>query len=464
MRRTSAQAAATPSGGVGQLLATGTQRAANLSRAALGLPSYSCRTCQLCFDPQLNTTPTWADRGMADGCDSTDCSEPRTASAPPRPPELPEWDALGLLHSMRGRTLAFVGDSLTQQHYTSMLCLLLASPGVSKPHIVRRTLDYKNFNSASKSRCRWKDCTHAECLNTWVNDKGVRLVAIGAHFPAFNFKVSFNSVNVLGDETAWGVHCLLSTLRKEDVLVANWGMWYNWQSTDPTKRTRDGVELVRAYQIILQQLGSRAEPPWTIFRETSPQHFDAPGGVYPGDTSEAGRRPCQDKPHAEMMGVGNWRNSLVGEFLQVASKHGSSSSAWPLLRVFESGAHMAHLKVGPRQPGKQRAWTLESDCTHWAFPSAVLDRWSYVLLAALVKREGVEPRWTGARAGMAEQPGLVLASKASHTGRPSHPWQWSGKSPRAAHHNTPHRNRTQSWQRVHPTAGTGYIQLPMALM
>jgi hypothetical protein len=42
--------------------------------------------------------------------------------------DLPRFDAARFLEAMRGKSMAFVGDSLARNHFKSLLCLLSKVP------------------------------------------------------------------------------------------------------------------------------------------------------------------------------------------------------------------------------------------------------------------------------------------------------------------------------------------------
>ena len=61
--------------------------------------------------------------------------------------ELPRFDAAAFLDVVRGRSLAFVGDSLARNHMQSLLCLLCIVCKVLPPSSILRCLSVLHFSS-----------------------------------------------------------------------------------------------------------------------------------------------------------------------------------------------------------------------------------------------------------------------------------------------------------------------------
>ena len=188
-----------------RMLTDGASLVADYSRTALGLPLYDCSKCKLCFNYMFDSSLGWAWYG----CRGDKCSEETRPSTPRRPTvhHLQPWDGMRLLQWMRGRTLAFAGDSLSQQHYMSFACMLLASPGVRSPQISRRTYMCDNHE----------------------------LHRITARWVEHNFTLSYTRVNTLMPSWAsWRAgaeinKCLLNSrvlapLHSDDVVILNWGV------------------------------------------------------------------------------------------------------------------------------------------------------------------------------------------------------------------------------------------------
>ena len=133
--------------------------------------------------------------------------------------------------------------------------------------------------------------------------------------------------------------------------------------------------LKQTYQSVLTQINAIPEErrPRVIMRESSAQHFDSPGGLWPGKGMPlANSGTCTSKPVKEMMAY-NWRNRAVEPLLRAAG--------YETMRVYRSTANMADFHVRGHH---DKHGHLVHDCTHYCLPGPVIDHWSYLLYAAVV--------------------------------------------------------------------------------
>jgi hypothetical protein len=85
---------------------------------------------------------------------------------------------------------------------------------------------------------------------------------------------------------------ILEGLGPSDILVANWGAWYNTHSTNEWGEKQEG-QLTETYTTVIDPQMKAVPPknrPRIVFRESAAQHFDFPGGLWPGSSY-----PMKDK-------------------------------------------------------------------------------------------------------------------------------------------------------------------------
>ena len=159
---------------------------------------------------------------------------------------------------------------------------------------------------------------------------------------------------------------------KPDVLIVNQGVWYNAPAGHRHIQVQEAKLREDFHQGIAVPLMQRnATRPILIWRETAPQRFNTPGGLFAifQKVDRLRNVSCERRPVAELHRY-NWRNTaLEPEFAILGDRI-------RILPIFDLSAR--YPKVD--QP-------KAADCTHFALPG-LPDTWSHLLLAALVLTRG----------------------------------------------------------------------------
>ena len=161
---------------------------------------------------------------------------------------------------------------------------------------------------------------------------------------------------------------------KPDVLVVNQGVWYNAPAEHISKRQAHEAGLLRKgfHEAIAVPLMQRnATLPSLIWRETAPQRFNTPGGLFDifRKVDRLRNVSCERRPVAELHRY-NWRNTALEP--ELATLGGRVRT----LPIFDLSAR--YPKIDQPKAG---------DCTHFALPG-LPDTWSHLLLATLVVTRG----------------------------------------------------------------------------
>lgn len=311
--------------------------------------------------------------------------QPAPGQFVPRSCALAEFSPRALLENLAGRTLALVGDSLTEQHFQGLACALLLRGGVGPP-------------------AWWP--TNTTAAELWKS-RSCLPFANGALL----CYASAGKANERGaPEWMLGAR-LRSALAADDVVVVNVGVHYANATLAATKLGQllgpllaaSGPAPRRAEQHAAARL-SRAGP-LLLYRETAPQHFS--GGRWPPTDASAG---CVPTPAASLRaGAAASSANAYNEALNPVAQ----SAGVQILPVWRASAllHAEHL-APPR------------DCTHWLLPGVIDGHWDALLAAVLAHpdsraarsasvggRRSLRKRWSALRRAFVGLPGCVYPRK-----------------------------------------------------
>lgn len=315
------------------------------------------------------------------------------------------WSSSSFLAAMRGRTLALVGDSMAEQQFTSLICLLAAA-GV---HASERwhdtpaaTPDAPALSGGPRPtptrRCAWyADALFALCMLP---------AGRGVHR---NDAASLSRVA----ESALGL------VSPADVLLMHGAVHYSPKTFE--------AHLSDLMETLGRRCAHSSSCPALLWREAAAQHFA--GGVCSGRCQNEKACVPHPSPHASPPHTGRGPGSKVAERAQAAAAAAEVSDPNPY-----NGASLAALaKAEARGLPVHliRAWASSSgyhtehpppaavtDCTHYLLPG-VPDGWNEEVLRTL--RE--EPRLSTWRALIS--PSLSFperAAPANHTRRGGRRW------------------------------------------
>ena len=248
----------------------------------------------------------------------------------------PNRSSLEPLEPLAGRTIVFMGDSLTRQHFIATAC--------------RLRLDHELLHFAADFKDR-------------ESSKGPALLSAIATFRASNATFTLRldndknrtheSLLDAGLEAYVAARC--ADLRRDDVVVINVGAHYRNTPDTYGERVRSALRVAANCT------------PLVIWRETAANHFS--------DGNWHGQHHCHDRTALQDWHVSG-PDSETYPVLNALANAAAEENGIPILRVYnDSLAAGALAHIGGR------------DCLHWCLPG-VPDLWATELLS---KIRGLEP-------------------------------------------------------------------------
>ena len=252
---------------------------------------------------------------------------------------------------LRNRTVVFMGDSTSREHYNAFRCALLQ--GVTDAP-VRADIFNKSL--------RWKDhllwLQYLQC-HAFPGCGAVCMLPAG-QLQGGSPDVRFQLARLL--------EARLSSARSV-LIVANQGLWHVGSAGYGARTVRKLAVSADAAVGVWRALRERND--CLLWRETSPQAFNTPSGAYPGRVDKYqgwyGRGGCT--PHTEVDSP--WEP--VHDIFEAAQIR--------VIRVWNESRvhHSAYISNRTEHALKRGA-----DCTHFCTPG-VYDLWVQLLLGAMIQ-------------------------------------------------------------------------------
>ncbi|KAL6840393.1 hypothetical protein ACP4OV_030203 [Aristida adscensionis] len=298
---------------------------------------------------------------------------------------LPRFDAKKFLELMRGKTLAFVGDSVARNQMESLLCLLWQ---VDVPQ-----------NRGNRRIHRWlfksTSTTIARVWSSWLVHRSTEAVGIA---PKGIDKVFLD----IPDET------FMEFLPRFDVVVLSSGHWFAKRSAYilngnavggqlwwPRQAGKMQINNVEAFGVSVETcLAAVATNPnftgLAIVRSYSPDHYE--GGAWNTGGSCTGKVKPLDEVVRNGFTDAMYEKQVSG-FKKAVKNVGKHGSRLKLMDITEPFAFRADGHPGPyRSPDPNKKTQRgpdgkppPQDCLHWCMPGPV-DTWNEMLLE-IVRRE-----------------------------------------------------------------------------
>lgn len=300
--------------------------------------------------------------------------------------DLPRFDAKMFLEIMRGKTLAFIGDSVARNQMESMLCILWQ---VEVPkNIGNKRMQRYYFTSTSTTIVRiW---------SSWLVHQTPE---------PFDFAPS-GVVKLHLDKPDEG---FLELVTDFDVIVFSSGHWFAKQSVYilnneilggqlwwPDKTRQKNIDNIDAFGISVETiLTSMVTHPnytgLTIVRSFSPDHYE--GGAWNTGGSCTGKvRPALDSELVENGFTNIMHEKQVAGFNR-AMKKKANKSKLKLMDITKAFSYRLDGHPGPYRSTDPNKITKRGpdgrpppqDCLHWCMPGPV-DTWNE-LVFEIIKRE-----------------------------------------------------------------------------
>ncbi|KAG5183530.1 hypothetical protein JKP88DRAFT_198936 [Tribonema minus] len=253
------------------------------------------------------------------------------------------FDAQAFLALLGRRKIVFVGDSLTRQMFTSLLCLLHASPAV---RVVSDTIEWSTKWSCLRlpnciERGRHSGFTKG-CVTFTPAAASAAASATGGGAPEADALEVCYDYKDDGELVAFAMLRHPDLRARRDIVVANSGIHMTLRE--------------RSYDMTHYVAHARADAarlPIAVYRETSPQHFEGTaGGLYFKGKSSFKR--CKD-------------SVVLAEEPLSEPERAYMAGQVAMLAVNPLAAAAGNMHVG-----------AGVDCTHWCAPG-VPDLWNVAL-------------------------------------------------------------------------------------
>lgn len=257
---------------------------------------------------------------------------------------LPLFDPDKFLKRMAGKTMSFLGDSLTWQQFNELTCLLHAETNILVEAVERPCGNLTLNELASKKACGQFGFTRVKFTN-------------GATFQFHNANVDVKSINKLGPSTMQlcsNADKIDHRIYEADFMVYNEGAWQ--KSWEELKTVMDGK---------LQDIHSRFRGK-LFFRDYSATHFangdfrsEEPGFLDEDIRANESWPKCTDS--VQPNGFDTFRSSVARDYMVNAGAH-------PLCTHSVTLSAPASLHLGGY-----------GDCRHWCSPSPVVGVWNRMM-------------------------------------------------------------------------------------
>ncbi|BBN01907.1 xyloglucan O-acetyltransferase [Marchantia polymorpha subsp. ruderalis] len=287
--------------------------------------------------------------------------------------DLPRFDPKNMLERLRGRRLAFVGDSIGRNNWESLLCMLAAA-------VPNKTRIYE-INGEPITKHKGFLSFRFEDYNCTVEYyRSPYLVPQGRAPP--NSPPEVHSTFKL-DQIDWSA----TQWKDADIIVFNSGHWWSFEKTvrggnyfQLENKVHMKMEVGDAFRRAMQTVAKFVEEnidstkTQTFWRSYAPVHFR--GGTWKtgGSCVEEERPMLNHTSYQEP-----WVNQMISEVIQNNVKNPIKFLNITLLSDYRPDGHSSIWQRSPPSPINRQ------DCSHWCLPG-VPDTWNEFLYAALLDR------------------------------------------------------------------------------
>eukprot|EP01040_Poterioochromonas_malhamensis_P013947 gene13947-15399_t len=248
---------------------------------------------------------------------------------------LRSFDPLEFMDMLRNRQLAMIGDSITLQFFTMVVCSLHGTM-TAQYHLTWKDVSY----AFGPEVCRGVEHCHLSSSSVFYPDYNTTIT--------IHFEYSSHSLLVYYQQLR---------LTSNDIVLMNRGLHLG----NPFAMQKQVQNLFNEYLNIPE-----SQQPMLIWRESSPQHFDTPNGFY---NKSSLYFPCHAYYDVTKAYVEDFHNRVVDQMFTYY-KHVPIMRVWNVSSI--ASDHHVSLQHRIDEPGGY-------DCTHFCENSGVYYHWREIL-------------------------------------------------------------------------------------
>ncbi|CAI0404346.1 unnamed protein product [Linum tenue] len=292
--------------------------------------------------------------------------------------ELPRFDAKKFLELMRGKTLAFIGDSVARNQMESLLCLLWqAIPNERGNKRIHRFYFRSTSTTIVRVWSSWLVHQTPEAID--FAPEGVTKLHLDSPYENFMEFIPTFDVVVLSSGH-WFAKRSVYVLNNE---IVGGQLWW------PDKSREAKINNIEAFGVSVETIvASMATHPnftgLTILRTYSPDHYE--GGAWNSGGSCTGTRPLEPEQLVKNDYTDIMHEKQMTGFHRGIQKK-SNKSKFVMMDITEVFSYRYDGHPGPFRTlspdGKPR--TRMQDCLHWCMPGPI-DTWNELVLE-IIRRE-----------------------------------------------------------------------------
>eukprot|EP01040_Poterioochromonas_malhamensis_P015143 gene15143-16904_t len=244
------------------------------------------------------------------------------------------FDPFDFMNTLRNRHLAMVGDSVTLQFYTLVVCSL-------------------HGTMEAKYNLTWKDFSNLFGPDDCPVAKHCHLLSSSVYYPHYNTTIT---LHMEYGHRSFLVYYNRLQLTAKDIVIFNRGL-----------HVREAERMQGEVRSLFDEYLNMPEShqPMLIWRETSPQHFHSPNGYFNWSII---KHPCHRYYNATKAYLEDYRNRFVDD-LFTPYRH------VPIMRVWNVSSLASDQHVYLQNRTDERGY----DCTHFCENSGVFYYWREIL-------------------------------------------------------------------------------------
>ncbi|CAL5052090.1 unnamed protein product [Urochloa decumbens] len=303
--------------------------------------------------------------------------------------ELPAFDASAFLAAVRGKHLAFVGDSMARNQAESLVCLLGAgSPAAFRPRLVYRDEDPGVFQFR-----RWAFPSHGVTVSVYW---APFLARATGRVDDYHLRYSSVYLDTLAERWSAEADTMDVAVVSAGHWFLKWAMFYNGSEVLGVHMLPESnhteIGFVTPFREVIRRSverltgGANARAGRTVVLATlSPSHFEK---AWDDPTTCARREPYRDGEKDVDSEAAELRRVVKEEASAAAERNGGAVrievlDVTKLATMRPDGHPGAYMHRDPFGPGKPEK--MLNDCLHSCLPGPV-DTFDEILLQLLTKR------------------------------------------------------------------------------